>query len=436
MSNEKDRLNVVVLGHIGSGKDTTIGNLLYKCGDLDKSTIEKFETETNSKYTWVLDNLKAERESGFHAYNSDCEIETSKYMVIFVDAPGHTSFVENMLTRASEARCAILVVSSSPGEFESGISKDGQTTDQIRLAHNLGIESIVVVINKMDACQWSEGRYNEICKEMNGVLTSIGYESEKIPMIPVSGLHGDNLAESSVKGPWFDGVEIQRKSGPILIRTLLEAIDAVESPEGLAYYPLRLPIHDVFKIKGVGTVFVGRVESGYIAHGMTVNFAPAGISGEVVKLIAGNTEGLPGKNYGFKVKDDSCDAVCRGNVVYDPEDDYPAMVAASFTAQVVIIDHPDEIVAGYTSIIDIHAAHVACTWTELISKIDRHTSMTIEESPRSLKSGDSAIVKMVPTKPLCVESFSEIPGLGSFGIRDMEHNVAIGIIIDVENFDS
>ena len=443
MGKEKVHVNVVVIGHVDSGKSTTTGHLIYKCGGIDKRTIEKFEKEANEmgkgsfKYAWVLDNLKAERERGITIDAALSKFETPKYYVTVIDAPGHRDFIKNMITGTSQADCAILSISAASGEFEAGISKDGQTNEHALLAYTLGVKQLIVAVNKMDTVQWSEERYNEICKEMQKFLKRVGYKTEAVAMIPLSGWHGDNMIEQSTNMGWFKGAEIDREGKKVVVKTLIEAIDAIVPPARPSNLPLRLPLQDVYKIGGIGTVPVGRVETGVIKPGMIVTFAPAGLTTEVKSVEMHHEsvpEGTPGDNVGFNVKNVSVKDIRRGYVTSDSKND-PAKEAGSFLAQVIVLNHPGQISAGYTPVIDCHTAHIACKFQDLIAKIDRRTNKTVEEAPKAVKSGDSAMVKMVPTKPLCVESYTEYAPLGRFAVRDMRQTVAVGVIKEVEKVD-
>jgi len=443
MGKEKTHVNLVVIGHVDSGKSTTTGHLIYKCGGIDKRTIEKFEKEANElgkgsfKYAWVLDNLQAERGRGITIDTSLQKFETPKYFVTVIDAPGHRDFIKNMITGTSQADCAVLSISAAGGEFEAGISNDGQTREHALLAFTLGVKQIIVSVNKMDTVQWREDRYREICSEVSKFLKKIGYNPDQVAMIPLSGWHGDNMLEVSSNMPWFKGCEVQRPSGNKTCRTLLEAIDAIEPPARPTDKALRLPLQDVYKIGGIGTVPVGRVETGVIRPGMVVNFAPATVTTEVKSVEMHHEsipEGTPGDNVGFNVKNVSTKDIRRGFVTSDTKND-PAKEAGSFIAQVIVLNHPGQISAGYTPVVDCHTAHVSCKFTELLAKIDRRTNKTTEDAPKFVKSGDSALVKLIPTKPLCVEPFSAYAPLGRFAVRDMRQTVAVGVIKEVEKVD-
>jgi len=443
MGKDKTHINVVVIGHVDSGKSTTTGHLIYKCGGIDKRTIEKFEKEANElgkgsfKYAWVLDKLKAERERGITIDIALWKFETPKYYVTVIDAPGHRDFIKNMITGTSQADCAILIIAGGTGEFEAGIGKDGQTREHALLAYTLGVKQLIVAVNKMDSTspeKWSESRFNEIIKEVSGFIKKVGYNPATVAFVPISGWHGDNMLEPSENMPWFKGWEKETKAGKSTGKTLLNAIDSIEPPTRPTDKPLRLPLQDVYKIGGIGTVPVGRVETGILKPGMVVNFAPANLTTDVKSVEMHHEslpEAVPGDNVGFNVKNVSVKEIRRGYVASDSTKD-PAKESGSFTAQVIVLNHPGQIGAGYSPVVDCHTAHIACKFEELQEKIDRRSGKKMEDAPKFIKSGDAAIVKMVPTKPMCVESFQEYPPLGRFAVRDMRQTVAVGVIKAVE----
>ena len=442
MGKDKFHINIVVIGHVDSGKSTSTGHLIYKCGGIDKRTIEKFEKEAaemgkgSFKYAWVLDKLKAERERGITIDISLWKFETSKYYVTIIDAPGHRDFIKNMITGTSQADCAVLVVAAGVGEFEAGISKNGQTREHALLAYTLGVKQMIVAVNKMDSTEppYSEKRYEEIKSEVSSYVKKIGWNPAAIPFVPISGWNGDNMLEVSPNMTWFKGWTADRKEGNASGKTLLEALDAILPPSRPTEKPLRLPLQDVYKIGGIGTVPVGRVETGVLKPGMVVTFAPANLTTEVKSVEMHHEaleEAVPGDNVGFNVKNVAVKDLRRGFVASDSKND-PALEAANFTAQVIVLNHPGEICAGYTPVLDCHTAHIACKFAELLEKVDRRTGKQLEDKPKGLKSQEAAIVKLIPTKPMCVEKFSEYAPLGRFAVRDMRQTVAVGVIKEVE----
>jgi len=430
MPKEKIHINLVVIGHVDSGKSTSTGHLIYKCGGIDKRTIEKFEKEANDmgkgsfKYAWVLDKLKAERERGITIDISLWKFESPKYYFTIIDAPGHRDFIKNMITGTSQADCAILMIASPQGEFEAGISKDGQTREHALLAFTLGVKQMIVCCNKMDdkTVNWSQERFDEIKKEVSEYLKKVGYQPDKIPFVPISGWFGDNMIEKSTNLSWFKGP------------TLLEALDQIVPPKRPSDKPLRLPLQDVYKIGGIGTVPVGRVETGVLKPNMVVTFAPGNVTTEVKSVEMHHEslpEAIPGDNVGFNVKNVSVKDIKRGNVCGDSKND-PPKECASFYAQVIVLNHPGQIGNGYCPVLDCHTAHIACKFQEIKSKIDRRTGATLEEEPKFIKTGDAAMVTLVPSKPMVVEVFSEYPPLGRFAVRDMKQTVAVGVIKAVD----
>merc|ERR1712227_1192997 len=442
--------NIVVIGHVDSGKSTSTGHMIYKCGGIDKRTIEKFEKEAQEmgkgsfKYAWVLDKLKAERERGITIDIALWKFETKNFYVTIIDAPGHRDFIKNMITGTSQADCAVLIVAAGVGEFEAGISKNGQTMEHALLAYTLGVKQLIVACNKMDSTEpkYSQKRFEEITKEVSNYVKKIGYNPKTVAFVPISGWHGDNMIEKTANMAWYKGWAIERKNAEGKMEkatgfTMFEALDAIVPPARPSDKPLRLPLQDVYKIGGIGTVPVGRVETGIIKAGMVVTFAPANVTTEVKSVEMHHetlAEGVPGDNVGFNVKNVSVKDIRRGNVCGDTKND-PPKEAASFKAQVIVMNHPGQIGNGYAPVLDCHTAHIACKFTELKEKIDRRTGKSVEDLPKFIKSGDAAIVKMIPSKPMCVEPFSDYPPLGRFAVRDMRQTVAVGVIKAVEKTD-
>jgi len=446
--NDKDKIhiNIVVIGHVDSGKSTSTGHMIYKCGGIDKRLIEKYEKEAvelgkgSFKYAWVLDKLKAERERGITIDIQLMKFKTKRFYVTIIDAPGHRDFIKNMITGTSQADCAVLIVASSTGEFESGISKDGQTREHALLAYTLGVKQMIIGVNKIDNTDppYSEARFNEIQKEIGGYVKKVGYNPKAVAIVPISGWVGDNMIEPSDNMKWYKGwsieVKIDKKTETRAAKTLLEAIDAIVPPTRPHDKPLRLPLQDVYKIGGIGTVPVGRVETGTLKPGMVVTFSPSNITTEVKSVEMHHEsipEAMPGDNVGFNVKNVSIQEIKRGNVTSDSKND-PAKESKSFVAQVIVLNHPGEIHANYQPVLDCHTAHVACKFEKLNQKIDRRSGKVLEENPKFVKSGDAAMVNMVPSKPMTVEAFTEYPPLGRFAVRDMRQTVAVGVIKTVE----
>lgn len=425
---EKPHLNLVVIGHVDHGKSTLVGHILYRLGFVDPKKMAELEEEAKKrgkesfKYAWLLDKLKEERERGVTIDLAFMKFETKKYYFTIIDAPGHRDFVKNMITGASQADAALLVVSARKGEFEAGMSPEGQTREHLILAKTMGIDQLIVAVNKMDVSEppWSEQRYKQIVNVLSKFMKGLGYDPTKIPFVPVSAWTGDNLIERSPNMPWYNGP------------TLVEALDQLKVPSKPVDKPLRIPIQAVYAISGVGTVPVGRVETGVLKKGDKVVFMPPAKVGEVRSIEMHHQQiekAEPGDNIGFNVRGISKKDVRRGDVVGHLTN--PPTVAKEFTARIFVIWHPSAITVGYTPVIHAHTASVACRISEIISKIDPRTGKEIEKNPQFLKQGEAAIVKFVPIKPMVIEKFSEFPPLGRFAMRDMGKTVGIGVVTEV-----
>uniref|UniRef100_A0A2K6LZ07 Tr-type G domain-containing protein n=1 Tax=Rhinopithecus bieti TaxID=61621 RepID=A0A2K6LZ07_RHIBE len=396
------------LGHVDSGKSTTTGHLIYKCSGIDKRTIEKFEKEAaetgkgSFKYAWVLDKLKAEREPHITIDISLWKSETRC-----------RHFIKNMITGTSQADRAVLIVAVGVGEFQAGISQNGQTREHALLAYTLGVTQLIAGINKMDCTEppHSQKRYEEIVKEVSTYTKKTGYNPDTVAFVPNSSWNGDNVLEPNANTTWFRGWKVTGKDGNASGTTLLEVVHHILPPPCPTDKPLRLPLQDVYKIDGISTVPVGQVGTGILKPGMVVTFAPVNIKTEV-KSVKMHHEAL---SENVCVKD-----VRYGIVAGDSKND-PPMEAAGFITLVIIRNHPGQISAGYAPVLDCHTAHIA------------YSGKKLGDGPKFLKSGDAAIIDMVPGKPMCVESFSDHPPLGCFAVRAMRQTtVAVSVIKAVD----
>jgi len=423
MSEDKPHQNLAIIGHVDHGKSTLVGRLLYETGSVPEHVIEQHKEEAEEKgkggfeFAYVMDNLAEERERGVTIDIAHQEFDTDEYFFTIVDCPGHRDFVKNMITGASQADNAVLVVAADDGV-------QPQTQEHVFLARTLGIGEMIVAINKMDLVDYEEGRYQEAVEEVTDLLNQVRFDTENAKFIPVSAFEGDNIADESENTDWYDG------------EILLEALNALPEPEPPTDAPLRLPIQDVYTISGIGTVPVGRVETGMLNTGDNVSFQPSDVGGEV-KTIEMHHEEVPqagpGDNVGFNVRGIGQDDIRRGDVC-GPADDPPS-VAETFQARIVVMQHPSVITAGYTPVFHAHTSQVACTIESIDQKIDPATGEAEEENPDFIQNGDAAVVTIRPQKPLSIESANEIPELGSFAIRDMGQTIAAGQVMSVNERD-
>ncbi|MEE9586035.1 MAG: translation elongation factor EF-1 subunit alpha [Nitrososphaerales archaeon] len=426
---DKPHMNLLIIGHVDHGKSTSMGHFLYDLGVVDQRAVEQNAAESEKtgkgdswKYAWVLDNLKDERERGITIDLAFQKFETDKYFYTLIDAPGHRDFVKNMITGASEADCAVLVVSAKKGESEVAVGAGGQAREHAFLSKTLGVDQIVVLINKMDdnIVNWSKDRYDIVKAEVETLLTAVGYNVSKIRFVPTSGWIGDNLVRKTDKMNWY--------TGP----TLFEALDEFSVPSLPIGKPLRLPVQDVFSITGVGTVPVGRVETGSMKVGESVIIMPSGTTAEIKTIETHHVsmnEAKAGDNIGFNLRGLSKQDIRRGDVIGKP--DNPPTIAKEFIAQIIVVYHPTALAAGYTPVLHAHTAQVAGTITEIIAKLDPRTGQTTEEKPKSVKTGDAAQVRIQPLRPLCLETFKEFPELGRFAMRDMGTTIAAGVVREI-----
>ncbi len=417
---EKPHLNLAVIGHIDHGKSTLVGRLLFETGAVPAHIIEKYKEEAKAKgkesfvFAWVMDSLKEERDRGITIDVAHQRFDTAKYYFTIVDCPGHRDFVKNMITGASQADAAILVCAAKEGV-------QAQTKEHVFLARTLGINQLIIALNKMDEVNYDKARYDQVKVDLGNLLKMVGYKPDEMHFIPTSAFKGDNLAKPSENTKWY--------TGP----TLLAALDTLKEPEKPVNLPLRIPVQDSYTISGIGTVPVGRVETGKMKPGDKVIFMPAKAVGEVKSIEMHHQEikeALPGDNIGWNVRGVEKKDIRRGDVC--GHTDKPPTVAEEFTAQIVILQHPSAVTAGYTPVLHCHTAQVAGTITAILKKLDPKTGQAVAEKPDFIQAGDAAIVTIKPTKPLCIEKVKEIPQLGRFAIRDMGMTIAAGMVQDIK----
>ncbi|PIN86806.1 translation elongation factor EF-1 subunit alpha [Candidatus Woesearchaeota archaeon CG10_big_fil_rev_8_21_14_0_10_44_13] len=419
----KVHINLVFIGHVDHGKSTTVGRLLYDSGNVDEATMRKLTEEAKNlgkagfEFAFVMDKLKEERERGVTIDLAHKRFETDKYYFTIIDAPGHKDFVKNMITGAAQADAGVLVVAANDGVM-------AQTKEHVFLARTLGVNQLIISVNKMDMKGYDQKVFESVKAEVEKLLKTIGYVPEKIQFVPTAAFPGTNIAKKQDKMAWYKGP------------TLLEAINNLLPPDKPTQLPLRLPIQDVYNITGIGVVPVGRVETGIMKVGDKVIIVPGregkGVHGEV-KTIEMHHEQMaqaePGDNVGFSVKGIGKKDIARGDVL-GPESNVPS-VATEFTAQMIVLNHPTVITVGYTPVFHVHTAQVACQVTEITKKLNPATGETLQEKPDFIKNGDAAIVKIKPIQPLCIEKQKEIPQMARFAVRDSGATVAAGMCIDL-----
>ena len=416
----KSHLNIVFVGHVDHGKSTTVGRLLLDSGHIEQHVIdgnEKLAAELGKAgfgFAYVMDGLKEERERGITIDVAHKEFFTPKYYFTVIDAPGHRDFVKNMITGTSQADAAVLCVAADDGV-------NAQTKEHAFLARVLGVQQLIVNVNKMDisGVDYSQEKYDSVVTEVTGLLKMAGFKTDEIPFIPCAALAGDNVFNKSENMPWYNGM------------TLFEAIDKIQMPPKPTDRPLRLPIQDVYKISGIGTVPVGKIETGVLNVGKTVVFNPSQQTAEVKSIEMHHTnveKAEPGDNVGFNVRGLAATDIRRGDVA-GYTDNPPMFVRhdETFVGQIQLMDIPKAIGSGYTPVFHAHTSQVAVRFVDLLEN-----SKTKEANPPFLKTGDAALVRFMPTKPMAIEQMDAFPELARFAIRDMGKTVAAGVCMKVE----
>jgi elongation factor 1-alpha len=410
---DRTHQKLAMIGHVGHGKSTLAGRLLFETESVPGHVIEREKADTNgSGFASVMDYLVRERERGLTTDIVHQKFATDGHSYTIVDAPGHRDFVKDMITGASQADHVVLVVAADDGV-------QPQTREHVFLAQTLGIGELVIAINKIDLVSYDENRFREITGEVKQLFEQVQFDIDTIRSIPVSAFDGDNVEELSDNTPWYDG------------ETLLEALNGLPEVEPPTDAPLRVPIQDVYTISDIGTVPVGRVETGILETGADVSFQPSDASGEVESIEVRHQEVSrtePDGNVGFNVSGIGSDDICRGDVCGPAED--PPTVVETFQAEVVVMQHPIVITAGYTPVIHAHTAQVACKFHSIDTRYDPDSGDIAEDDPVYLKNGDEAVVTLRPQQPLSIEPSSAIPELGSFAIRDMGQIIAAGKVMN------
>ena len=422
MAKEKPHMNLVFIGHVDHGKSTSVGRLMFDSGALPEQELRKLKEKAEAlgkggfEFAFVMDNLKEEQERGVTIDLSHKKFDTDKYYFTIIDAPGHRDFIKNMITGASQADAAVLVVASE------GVM--AQTKEHAFLARTLGVGQMIIAVNKLDTVNYDEAKFEAIKKDVAALLKTVGYQEDQLQFVPMSAYHGDNVVKKSDKMSWWKGP------------TLMEALDNLALPEKPTDLPLRMPIQDIYNIKGIGTVPVGKIETGVMKVGDKIIIVPGregkGVKGEVRSIEMHHSavdKAEPGDNVGFNVRGIGVKDAARGDVL--GKDDNPPTVATEFTAQIVVLNHPTVVTVGYTPVFHIHTAQIACQITAIEKKINPATGETLQENPDFLKNGEAAIVKIKPVQPMCIETQKEIPQMARFAVRDSGQTVAAGMCISL-----
>jgi elongation factor 1-alpha len=467
MGKEKIHINLVVIGHVDAGKSTATGHLIYKCGGIDKRTIEKFEKEAaemgkaSFKYAWVLDKLKAERERGITIDIALWKFESPKCVFTIIDAPGHRDFIKNMITGSSQADVALLLCPADGGSFIASIAKGdhktgevpGQTRNHARLLNLLGIKQLVVGINKMDSEvdgeSYSEKRYVEIATEVRRILLQEGWKKDQIekeiPIIPMAGFHGQNILAMSEKMPWWKGVtvKIATTGGECKVGCLLDALnEMVNLPPRNTEAAFRAPVGKVITtIKGIECVITSRLEQGTVTKGEEVVFLPTHTAsnpcvGKVFSIEMHHKEhptAGPGDNVGISMKGLSKANMPRdGDIMIKKADAGVFKSCETFVVQAMVLEHPNQIKPGYSPNCYVRTSHAACRLIKINFKMGKKSTggQKVDE-PEFIEKGDMCELIFKPTRPFVVDDFKSCEGLSRVAMLEGSVVCMIGKVVKV-----
>ncbi|MBN3320956.1 ERF3A factor, partial [Atractosteus spatula] len=433
---KKEHVNVVFIGHVDAGKSTIGGQIMYLTGMVDKRTLEKYEREAKEKnretwyLSWALDTNQEERDKGKTVEVGRAYFETEKKHFTILDAPGHKSFVPNMIGGASQADLAVLVISARKGEFETGFEKGGQTREHAMLAKTAGVKHLIVLINKMDdpTVNWSLERYEECKEKLVPFLKKVGFNPKKdIHFMPCSGLTGANLKEPADLCSWYTGLPF------------IAHLDSLPNFNRSSDGPVRLPIVDKYKCpsQDMGTVILGKLESGSICKAQQLVMMPNKHTVEVLSLLSDDVEtefAGPGENLKLRLKGIEEEEILPGFILCNAEN--LCHSGRTFDAQsvrgpsprnddlggnqrkIVIIEHKSIICPGYNAVLHIHTCIEEVQITALICLVDKKSGEKSKTRPRFVKQDQVCIARLRTAGTICLETFKDFPQMGRFTLRD------------------
>ena len=423
MAKEKPNMNVVFVGHVDAGKSTIVGQLLFQSGLVSDQEMKKLKEEAEKhgkvgfEFAYVMDKIKEERERGVTIDLAYKKIMTQKWQITIIDAPGHRDFVKNMITGASQADAAFLVIAAPAGV-------QPQTTEHLWLLRTMGVKNVCIAINKMDAVDYKEDKFNTVKEDVSKLLTQVGIPADKTTFLACAGLKGDSITKKSENMTWYKGP------------TILEQFDLFPEPDLPTDLPMRMPVQDVYDITGIGTVPVGKIETGVMKVGQKVKVLPGrtgeGVEGEVKTIEMHHEqmqEASAGDNVGINIRGVGKKDIQRGDVICDAAKPIP--IVEEFIAQIAVINHPTVLAKGYTPVFHVHTAQVPCQFVELIEQTDPKTGEVIKKNPDFLKNGDVAKVRIRPQGNLALETQKENPFTSRFAVRDAGSTVAAGMCIEI-----
>ncbi|KAL0276959.1 UNVERIFIED_CONTAM: hypothetical protein PYX00_004408 [Menopon gallinae] len=425
----KEVLHMVVIGHVDAGKSTLMGHLLFSLGEVSKKTMHKYEQESKKMgkqsfaYAWILDETGQERSRGITMDVGESKFETETKIVNLLDAPGHKDFIPNMITGATRADVAVLVVDATRGEFETGFDSGGQTREHALLVRSLGVSQLAVAVNKLDTVDWSEERFEEITQKLGAFLKQAGFRESDVTYVPCSGLAGENLVEK----PTQEMLKLWYK-GPCL----LQVIDNFKVPERPIKKPLRVSVNDIYKGTGSGFCVTGRVENGLVQSGDRILVLPPNEVATVKNItidespvqsaFAGDSVSLTLANYDMQ-------NINIGYILCDPN--RPAPVTSKFEGRIVVFNIKVPITTGYPVVLHTQSLAEQATVSKMVALLNKSTGEIVKKRPRSLLKNSNAIIEIETSRPICLELYREVKELGRFMLRVEGISIAAGLVTKI-----
>ena len=465
----RDLLSLVVVGHVDAGKSTLMGHLLVKLKVIDDRTIHKNRMEAarlgkeSFSFAFVLDESEEERQRGVTMDIAHAQFKTKTKVVNLVDAPGHKGttrnlffskldrsicknlfncldFIPNMINGAAQADVAILVVDSRRGEFETGFEFGGQTREHALLIRSLGVSQLICAVNKMDAIDWSQERFEEIVRKLGNFLKSSGYKENDVTYVPVSGWTGENLiAPNNPPIPWYtaggNAAAASVTNGIIRGATLIDLIDRLKPPERPISKPFRLCINDIFRATGVGsgTVSVaGRIDCGGVETNERLLLRPSNDQVTIKSILIENNSvpsAFAGDNVVLNIQGVDPAHLFVGNVICDP--DYPIPCANVVQARVLIFNISTPIIPGTPVVFHYKSVQEQAKILSLVEELDRTTGELKRRKPRLLTKNSSGVIEIALHRPICCELYADSKELGRFMLRQNGSTMAAGIITKI-----
>lgn len=427
----RPHLNVVFIGHVDAGKSTTCGNILFLSGCVDERSVEKYMKEAKDKnreswfLAYIMDTNEEEKAKGKTVEVGRAHFETPNRRFTILDAPGHKSYVPNMISGASQADVGVLIISARKGEFETGFERGGQTSEHALLAKTLGVEKLLICINKMDddSVEWAQSRYDEIVNKLSVFLEKTAqFKKDQIIFLPISGLKGHNIKERLDTPSWFSG------------KTLLDTLDSTDLQRPSKDAALRIPLLEGYRDMGA-IMAIGKVEQGTVKPAMKCVVMPIGAKC-TVQIVNINDEPMKfaktGENVTLKMSGVTEEQLAKGYVLCPAAE--PIRVVSKFKAMMQVIELPEErpvMTAGYKAILHCHVASEECEIAKLSEACSMNNLKKKEKNPKFVRENSVLWCTIQLARPTALDCFTGTAQLGRFTIRDEGRTVAIGKILEL-----